>query len=168
MKGKSGERTRRKQKVAVDRVDDWLREQPLQWSTVIAVRAALRALPLGVNTRGDRALSTFRAAAIAQFSAKHPNRAIDSSYVRLAMAAYGCADQEKNSGLLAVAIAAKTAAEVALTRSKPADDRILLGAPYLSASAAIGAATHAANDAQEFLNALSHRVYGHSGPPALG
>jgi hypothetical protein len=58
--------------------ENWLTDQPREWSVTIAVRAALRAVPLvtGASDLPRTVLPVFNATAIARFAAKYPNRAI--------------------------------------------------------------------------------------------
>lgn len=60
----------------------WLKKQPLQWSTVIASRAALRTLPLAIpdENEPENLLALFRAAALARLSAKHPNSTLSHTF----------------------------------------------------------------------------------------
>ncbi len=58
--------------------ENWLTDQPREWSIAIAVRAALRVVPLvsGASDLPLTVLPVFNATAIARFAAKYPSRAI--------------------------------------------------------------------------------------------
>jgi hypothetical protein len=129
-------------------------------STVIAVRAALRTLPL-ISMRGPEiVLSTFRAAAIAQFSAKHPNSAINSEYIHRATTATDLAKKTASSVTRAAANAAHTATQVIVARFINIEEAADLAAgAYDAAEAAIDVAASAAVQAQvaaEFLGSVAH------------
>jgi hypothetical protein len=137
---------------------EWLRNNPLRWSMVVTSRAALRAVPLVlISMRGPGdVLSTFRAAAIAQFSAKHPSSAIDSAFVRRSPAAATATDVT-----VAAAHAATTAVHIALARAamlRGSEDAFIA---CESAEAAIKAAGRAADQAQvgnEFFVAVMNDI----------
>jgi hypothetical protein len=136
----------------------WLRNQPLQWSTVIAVRTALRTLPLINMKSPPDTLSIFNAAATAQFAAKYPNSAISPSYISRANSAAARADKLANYAARAVAFAATAAAEVATARTANADAK----AAYDYAAQAVAVATHAAEQTEtsaDILRAVGEDVH---------
>jgi hypothetical protein len=123
---------------------DWLRAQPLQWSSVLVVRAASRVVP-AVDGRLVVLLETFRALAIAQFSAKHPNSAIDDHYVNCAVKASAVSAAlagSYNDASLAAYAAASTTAEVVSQRNRSGD-----GTVYIRAADAVAFSIAAAAQA---------------------
>lgn len=109
---------------------NWLRAEPLQWSSVLVVRAALRVLP-AVDGGLVVLLETFRALAIAQFSAKHPNSAIDHHYVNCALKAStvsAASAGSYNDASLAAHAAASTTAEVVSQRNRSGDGKVYTNA----------------------------------------
>lgn len=89
----------------------WLAQQPPEWSVVIAVRAALRVLPLaGVEQSSTIVLSIFRATAIARFAAKYSNRANGLEALRAGGAAAGASAASASAVASGVAYAAAAAA----------------------------------------------------------
>jgi hypothetical protein len=117
---------------------NWLRSEPLQWSIVIAVRAALRTLPVADLST---ILATFRALAIARFSAKYPDSALDGRY--MTCAAEAAAFSAKSAASVAAALAASTAHRIAGDRTSGDGD----GAVYLHAAEAVALSLSAATQA---------------------
>ncbi|WGS18970.1 MULTISPECIES: hypothetical protein [unclassified Bradyrhizobium] len=134
----------------------WLRPQPLQWSTVIAVRASLRILPASqLDQLGDlNVLSIFRANSLARFSAKHPNDAVDLPFVRLAVEASTQAASVPSASAQSASAAARVAAEVAKARIT----RTEAASAHSAAANAVSEAFRAAammDVAAEFLRAVT-------------
>jgi hypothetical protein len=105
--------------VAREEFRHWLALQPRSWSVVIAMRAALRVLPLiaGDKIRARTAetfmLPVFRAIAISRFAAVCPNREIDANDVASVDAVAGAATSAASDAVYADAhIAAHTALTV--------------------------------------------------------
>jgi hypothetical protein len=119
----------------------WLREQPREWSVVIALRAAMRVLPLisiAGRERKDAGLSLFRAAAIARFAAKFPGRIVAARGAAASGALIvGFAFQETRAANVAVTRAAR-----AIRDAADAD----VGAVAYGAARAIHDAARAAGD----------------------
>jgi hypothetical protein len=99
--------------------EDWLAEQPREWSVTIAARTALRVVPLLRGTRDfpALALSVFRATAIVRFAAKYPNREIEA----LANNAGQAAVAHPSAIAFTAAAAAYTAAEAATSAKAAAN-----------------------------------------------
>jgi hypothetical protein len=91
----------------------WLRDQPLQWSLVLATRAALRIFPDQIKD-GQNAAPAFRLAAVVRLAAKHPNRPMQG-------ASLGKLPQDMGS-LHILSFAAKIANYVADARGGRAPD----------------------------------------------
>lgn len=117
----------------------WLEQHPLQWSTVVATRAALRVLPLDASPL-EAILERFRATALARYSAKHPNLALGTSYIAHAKTAFDAASQG-NDASLACASAVRAAAEVAVAR----EQRSAAVQVFISAASGISYAAKAAS-----------------------
>lgn len=117
----------------------WLEQHPVQWSTVIATRAALRVLPLLDNSPLEAILERFRATALARYSAKHPNLALGTTYISRAKFAFDAA-LLGNDASLACASAVRAAAEVAIAR----EHRTAAVEVFISAASAVSYAAKAA------------------------
>ena len=116
---------------------DWLRQQPREWSVVIAARAALRVLPLVVASDQfqEVVLPVFRANAISRFAGKYPNRKI--VLVRIAAAARAAAAAAR-------AYAADATASVAADAASAASAVVASAADACADASAIAAAADAA------------------------
>jgi hypothetical protein len=92
----------------------WLEGKPLQWSTTLATRAALRAIPY---IRPKEALSAFRSTSIALISARYPNDAMDSEFTqRASEAAQRGSSSSPNLAVQSACAAADVAAVVSVNR----------------------------------------------------
>lgn len=96
----------------------WLQKKPLQWSIVIATRAALRVLPIdGPQLESLKPiLARFRATALARYSAKYPNLALGNNYIASSTNALDDTLVINDTTSLASAAAVRTALGIALTR----------------------------------------------------
>lgn len=104
------------------RIGTWSIDHPLQWSTVIAVRSALRALPWAAENPLN-ALPIFRGASLARFAAIYPNSK-SMKFVECALAAASTLDSSDHDFTLvehnvrqAVGYAAQTGAAVSRRQS---------------------------------------------------
>ena len=135
--------------------EEWLRRQPLQWSSVIAARGALRMLPVTpFFDELEDILSVFRATAVALFSAKYPNSALGFAFVDRAQNAVAAAVDVPGDVAQAASAAARVAANVSAARTS----RSQAAPAHTAASEAISAALSAAARVQveiEFFEALN-------------
>jgi hypothetical protein len=94
-----------------DEVADWLAQQPIEWSVVLAARAALRTLPwLSIaGSRSGIVLPVIRAASIALFAARYPVRAADAAAHAQAASLGGIPVGRPGDAAFAAAAAARTA-----------------------------------------------------------
>jgi hypothetical protein len=134
---------------------DWLQRVPLQWSIVLAVRAALRLLPGCRPEEAQGFLDIFRAIAIARFSAKYPNSTLHEKFILSSRQAG--ADPPQDPASEASFASARAAAEVAQARTTGT----AAGSAYLAAATAINSALAAASILEidlDFRAALDHDV----------
>ena len=101
------------------RFNQRLINRPTDWLVTIAVRTALRTLPLigGEDSNFQAILSAFRAVAVARYAAKYPDRRIGSAPIRSSEA---LAPFVKTSATLAADAAAKAVAAAANVSTRSA------------------------------------------------
>lgn len=118
-------------------IKSWLKQQPNEWSVVIASRAALRVLPFVRSEQSILAivLPFFRATAVARFAAKFPSRAIEGA-ARAAARAVDAASGAPSSAAFAAAVAGSGAQAAAIAASA-----VPASAAFAAAVAASGART---------------------------